>query len=125
MSKYNIRAHHGLCIAFFEGKGYSSDFTKNMRDIISALDENPYITITSDLDVICVKCPNNQNSKCECAPKVSQYDQAVLTQCHIKSGDSMPWMDFKNVIYTQIINANKMRTICTDCQWSSICFKKQ
>ena len=26
-----LRAHHGMCLAFFEGKGYSSAFTENME----------------------------------------------------------------------------------------------
>ncbi len=25
-----LRAHHGMCLAFFEGKGYSRGFTSNV-----------------------------------------------------------------------------------------------
>ena len=26
-----LRAHHGMCLAFFEGKGYSDTFTLHME----------------------------------------------------------------------------------------------
>lgn len=28
-----LRAHHGMCLSFFEGKGYSHDFTAHMQRI--------------------------------------------------------------------------------------------
>ena len=28
-----IRAHHGMCLHFFEGKGYSNEFTAHMQKI--------------------------------------------------------------------------------------------
>ena len=32
MSSFDVRAHHGLCMSFFEGKGYSDSFTANMAE---------------------------------------------------------------------------------------------
>ena len=29
-----LRAHHGMCLAFFEGKGYSTGFTARMALIL-------------------------------------------------------------------------------------------
>ena len=29
---YRIRPHHGMCLYFFEGKGYSEGFTKHMAE---------------------------------------------------------------------------------------------
>ena len=34
MSSFKIRPHHGLCTAFFEGKGYSGDFVRNMANVL-------------------------------------------------------------------------------------------
>ena len=42
---YIIRAHHGMCVAFFQGKGYSSEFTYHMSKIIEQLEKksnNPH-----------------------------------------------------------------------------------
>lgn len=30
---YRIRAHHGMCFSFFQGKGYSGEFTENMHPV--------------------------------------------------------------------------------------------
>lgn len=34
MSEFLIRPHHMLCLQFFEGKGYSSEFKEAMENII-------------------------------------------------------------------------------------------
>ena len=37
MSKFLIRPHHLLCMRYFQGCGYSDEFTENMRYVISNL----------------------------------------------------------------------------------------
>lgn len=86
MSSFNIRAHHGLCIGFFEGKGYSDDFTSNMSKMISLLEENPNVRIIDNTDEICKACPHDCCGVCASAEKVSRYDNAVLELCGIESG---------------------------------------
>ena len=34
-----LRAHHGMCLAFFEGKGYSAGFTAHMARILEYLEQ--------------------------------------------------------------------------------------
>lgn len=43
MSVYRIRAHHGMCLAFFRGQGYSGAFVENMANMKAILEENPDI----------------------------------------------------------------------------------
>lgn len=59
MLKYNIRAHHGLCISFFEGKGYSENFTANMAKMIALLEVDPNVKIIDHTDEICKACPHD------------------------------------------------------------------
>jgi hypothetical protein len=124
MSNTKLRAHHGLCIAFFEGKGYDDSFTKNMRAIISALDQNPEIIIVAYEDMICIACPNNKDGICNCIEKVDRYDKSVLRLCNVNNGDILAWKAYKTLVSKNIIETGKMSTVCGDCQWSSICFKK-
>ena len=72
MSNIKLRAHHGLCIAFFEGKGYDDNFIRNMKNIIATLTQNPNVTIVADEDIVCVACPNNNNGICDCKKKVDE-----------------------------------------------------
>ena len=54
-----LRAHHGMCLAFFEGKGYSAGFTAHMAQILEYLEqENPIVTVVAEADCICGGCPN-------------------------------------------------------------------
>ena len=46
MSVYKIRAHHGMCLSFFQGKGYSGDFVENMSRMKAILEKNPEISLT-------------------------------------------------------------------------------
>ena len=43
-----LRAHHGMCLAFFDGKGYSAGFTAHMARILEYLEqENPTVTVVA------------------------------------------------------------------------------
>ncbi|HEZ7990826.1 MAG TPA: hypothetical protein RWO66_07705 [Ruminococcus sp.] len=50
-SEIFLRPHHGLCIGFFEGKGYSDEFTANMSAVIEKLQNtDPHVTLTCGFD---------------------------------------------------------------------------
>jgi hypothetical protein len=122
MSTYKIRAHHAMCLQYFCGKGYSSRFVENMKFIAAELHKNPMITVIDYEDDICNECPNCSDSECcRCHEKVSRYDGKVFEFCSIKSGSTMHWNDFQNVVYKNIISVHKRKLICQDCKWNDIC----
>ena len=53
MQELKLRPHHALCVRFFEGKGYSEDFTKNMYSVIEKLNNDPVIKIVFGYDDLC------------------------------------------------------------------------
>lgn len=118
---YKIRPHHGLCLFYFKGKGYSKEFVKNMTYIKSKLADNPLICITNQADVICSKCPNLMEGICNTQDKVTEYDRKVLEKCHLSSGDILPFLTFHNLILDNIIRPRKREEICGNCQWTSLC----
>jgi len=124
MSNIKLRAHHGLCIAFFEGKGYDDNFVKNMRDVIVTFTQNPNVTIVAAEDIVCVACPNNNNGICDCSEKVDRYDKAVLRLCDMRSNSILSWEAYKALVKRKIIETGKLSTVCGDCQWAYICLKK-
>lgn len=121
---YKLRAHHGMCICFFEGQGYSNEFTKHMAEIVHKLGENPLVCISDETDIICQKCPNNQSGICETAAKVAEYDRQVLLQCGLATEAVLPFAEFQAKVYEKIIHSGKRETICGDCQWNAICHLK-
>lgn len=119
--QYKIRAHHGMCIAFFQGKGYSNEFTSHMGEIIQKLEKNPTICISTQTDIICCKCPNNKQGLCETESKVIEYDRQVLKYCGLSESMIMPYADFKRAVYENILTSNKREKICGNCQWNELC----
>lgn len=118
---YKLRAHHGLCLFYFNGKGYSDEFVKNMFDVKYLLDKNPLVYITSKTDIICGKCPNNMNNRCKGEDKVTGYDRRVLSRCNLSDGDILPYHSFRDLIYHNIILPGKREEVCGNCSWTKLC----
>lgn len=121
--KYIIRAHHGMCMCFFRGKGYSKNFVENMEKIIKDLNENPLLNvkIVNETEDICDKCPNNKNKKCESYEKVLSYDNKVLEYCALKPGTIMSFSEFRKLVKSRILDENRREIICGNCQWTDLC----
>ena len=119
MSVYKIRAHHGMCLYFFQGKGYSGEFVENMRAMKAILEENPEIHLTDSPDDICAACPNRLTENC--AEKASRYDREVLRRCGLSVGERLPYREFSRKVIETILRRGVRAEICGDCQWSSLC----
>lgn len=121
MNRYKIRAHHGMCLGFFEGKGYSDVFTVHMGNIKRELEHNPRIHLVNQADEICKYCPNNKDDICECYDKVLHYDDEVLLLCGLEADTEIEWKQFSSLVEEKIIKTGKRMDICGDCEWNSIC----
>lgn len=119
MSVYKIRAHHGVCLYFFQGKGYSGEFVENMGKMKAILEKNPEISLMDSPDDICAVCPNRLTENC--AEKASRYDREVLRRCGLSVGERLPYRDFSRKVIETILRPGKRAEICGDCQWSSLC----
>jgi len=122
---YKIRPHHGLCLNFFKGKGYSEEFVKNMTEIKGRLIENPIVCITRQTDHICSVCPNNAAGTCIDEEKVAEYDRQVLLHCNLSDGQLMSFLDFERLVHQHILCPGKRKEICGNCQWDSLCHDEQ
>ena len=119
MSVYKIRAHHGMCLSFFQGKGYSGEFVENMSRMKAILAENPEIILMDGPDDICAACPNRLTETC--AEKASRYDREVLRRCGLSAGERLPYREFSRKVIETILRPGVRAEICGDCQWSSLC----
>lgn len=121
MEAYPIRPHHGLCLAFFRGKGYSEEFVENMTWMKAALEANAPVRLIDGTDAICAACPNNQDGACATAEKVAHYDREVLRHCGLHAGDTLPFRELEARVRETILLPGKREEICGDCQWSGLC----
>lgn len=121
MEKFQIRPHHGMCLAYFRGSGYSEEFVQNMTDIKEKLEKNPKIQLVDHADRICGSCPNNRENVCVTAEKVDRYDSAVLAFCGLKSGDELEWKAFEKLVREKILEPGHREAVCGDCEWNTLC----
>jgi len=56
-----LSPHQGMCFQFYEGKGYSADFTDHMGRVIKELEADPEqkVVLKAETDIVCDNCPNN------------------------------------------------------------------
>lgn len=120
-----LRPHHALCIRFFEGKGYSREFIRHMADVIETIGrDDPAITLVDGCDILCSECPHNTGGVCDHDKKVQGIDQRALELTGLSIGDVLPRHDLLLRAYDSIIKAGRLKEVCRDCQWLSICITK-
>ena len=122
---FTIRAHHGMCFAFFEGKGYSHEFVGHMEKIKRQLEGNPWIRVVNDTDQVCLYCPNNQEGQCHKPGQVAGYDNQVLELCGLQPGAVLTWKEFSDKVGSKVLKAHKRSGICGGCQWNPICLLQE
>lgn len=120
---YRLRAHHGMCLPFFRGHGYSGPFVENMAHMKQVMDGNPMICLAVGPDDICRACPNRLTESC--AEKAVRYDREVLRRCGLRAGDTLPYQTFSQMVIDRILRPGCREEICGDCQWSSLCQWKE
>ena len=116
-----IRPHHGMCLAYFIGKGYSEGFSAHMEHMLHVFEQNVSVRLVVRTDEICAACPNNENHLCNTMEKVETYDRKVLKRCGFSEGTTMEFFEFAREIQRKIIDTGFREQICGDCQWNEIC----
>jgi len=120
MGPLKLRPHHFLCALGFEGRGYSSLFIENFRQIVDCL-RSPQgdaylIEVIDETDSICLVCPNRRGSACLSQKKIESLDQRHGEALDIKSGDILSWGEAKTKI-SQNISRSVFHQICKGCLW--------
>lgn len=126
MTPLPVRPHHGMCLAFFVGEGYSDGFSAHMAQVLLRLEgEDPVVQVVPWTDEICAACPNNENGVCRSVGKVDRYDREVLTRCGLAPGTQLRWSAFSGLVWDRILKPGQRREICGGCQWNALCAKQE
>lgn len=117
-----IRPHHGMCLVFFRGRGYSAGFTAHMAQVRELLlREDPAVCLYPEADVLCACCPHNEHGACSDGEKAARYDHAVLELCALLPGQPIRWSRFARLVEERILSPGRREQICSDCQWNTFC----
>ena len=99
-----LRPHHGMCLAYFEGKGYSDGFTVNMQKMLEFFEKGADIELTVSGDEICKECPNLKEGSCVSAGLVEAYDRKVLEACGLSEKVQMRFQEFVENVQKNVID---------------------
>lgn len=121
MPVMQLRAHHGMCLAFFEGKGYSQGFTAHMQTVLDGMRTDPMLELVTEGDVVCTACPNLREGLCVTAELVLSFDRKVLSLCGLKEHQQLPWSEFSRLVSQHILIPGRRENICGCCEWNPIC----
>lgn len=116
-----LRPHHGMCMAYFIGLGYSDGFSAHMAHLLEELAPDSSVRLTVGTDAVCSHCPNNINGVCSKPDKVAGYDRAVLDLCGLGEGDILPFGVFTSLVQKRLLAPGCRPGICGDCQWNEVC----
>lgn len=120
-----LRPHHGLCLCFFRGKGYSDAFVENMARMQAALAEDPPVRLTEGADDICAACPNLIFGRCADQEKVARYDREVLRRCGLHPGQILSYRELEAQVHRDILEPGQREAVCGDCQWNELCHETE
>lgn len=116
-----LRPHHGMCMAFFIGHGYSGGFSAHMAQLLDSLDPDTPVRLTVAADAVCGPCPNNCAGTCNKPALVAGYDRAVLSACGLEEDAVLPFGQFTSLVQEHILTPGRREQICGGCQWNEIC----
>lgn len=116
-----LRPHHGMCLAYFKGYGYSEEFAAHMRKVQNYLKTDAVVHLEVGTDIICLKCPNNINGACEKPELVVHYDSEVLRRCGLSAGEELGFTEFFELVQENILGPGFREEICGNCQWNEMC----
>ena len=116
-----LRPHHGMCLAYFKGEGYSDGFSAHMQEMLDIFEKGAKIQLHADTDEICSACPNNEKGCCSSFSLVEKYDKAVLELCSLENGQVMDFQTFTDIVQKEILESGTRKEICGECQSNSIC----
>ena len=116
-----LRPHHGMCLAYFKGEGYSDGFSAHMKEVLDELQRGMTIQLHVGTDEICSACPHNKDGQCIDLTLVEKYDNAVLEACGLADGEQLDFRDFTERVQKDLLASGQRKEICGGCKWNGIC----
>ena len=119
----NIRAHHLLCMRYFQGKGYSEEFVSNFYKVMKQLENNPVIKVINHPDIICDACPHNVNGRCikkgpDFENEVKEKDNRIIKHLGLKLNQKATIKELRNLVNLKL---PKLKELCKECEWKDYC----
>jgi hypothetical protein len=125
----SLRAHHFLCIATYQGKGYSPDFVANMNRVWAHAKRGAVgdVQATSEADPICHACPHLRDRddpvSCKFQTSIGARDRRMIQAMGWEENQQVSFEDVMEVVHTR--HKDLMDQVCNGCDWVPICAQQR
>lgn len=122
-----LRGHHLICLCFFSGEGYSSEFVENLSNVLRRAESGEPVEVCEGADDVCNACPSLWERRCRHSEnseeETREMDRAALGLLRIRSGGKVSWQEMKERI-PEIFSSWAGR-FCRGCDWLAVCRKNR
>jgi hypothetical protein len=122
-----FRGHHLICLHFFKGEGYNSEFIENLSQLINRARAGTKIKVSPEADDVCRMCPYLKNEECfynEVAEaEIREMDSLALKLLRLKKHDIINWLNIKDRIPD--VFGKWAAIYCRECSWRRACAKNE
>jgi len=120
-----LRGHHLICLHFFRGEGYNSEFIANLREILKRAETGEWIEIASGADDVCKICPYLKMNRCvydkDADKEIQEMDREAVELLELTVKDTVFWRNIRKKL--PAIFHRWSEEFCRACDWRQACEK--
>jgi len=118
-----LRGHHLICLHFFSGEGYDSEFVENLRKVLKRAEAGEEIEVSSGADDVCRKCPHLRGERClydkNAEDEIREMDWSALKLLGLENRRKVKWVEIREKIPGILQGWSK--DYCRECDWRTVC----
>lgn len=90
-----LRGHHLVCLHYFQGKGYSQEFIRNLQELVGRAQEGEPVEVVAGPDDVCRACLNLRKERCrhknDAEAEIKKLDCRALCYLGASVGERATW----------------------------------
>jgi hypothetical protein len=118
-----LRGHHLICLHFFRGEGYSSDFVANLYELLDRAKSGEEIEVVDSADDVCRQCPHLKEEICcyreHFEAAIKEMDSAAFELLATAANRKIEWLMIGESL--PAIFKDWSNRFCQDCDWNAAC----
>ena len=119
-----LRGHHLICLHFFHGEGYNTEYIENLSNVLKIATYNE-IEICDGMDDVCRKCPYMKDEKCSykehADEEIKEMDEKAMRLLNLNKEMQTKWHKIKEGLPG--IFKEWSQSYCIYCGWREACEK--
>jgi len=122
-----LRGHHLICLQFFRGEGYCTDFVENLEHVLQRA-QAERVLVVDGIDHVCAACPElGSDNRCASEDaggesEIVRLDELAMSILDVTSGQRLSLPEARSRLEADAIGAGSWRAnACHGCAWEHVC----